>query len=98
MDPVGQIVKDPNLRVQQAMALVFSKFAELASVRQTHRWFHEERIELPVNKARGDRFELHWQRPTLSFVNGMLHNPIYAGAYVYGRRPVEVVVKNLVQI
>ena len=94
MDPVGQIVKDPNLRVQQAMALVFSKFAELASVRQTHRWFHEERIELPVNKARGDRFELHWQRPTLSFVNGVLHNPLYAGAYVYGRRPIEVVVKN----
>ena len=54
-DPLGHFVKDPNLRVQQAMALVFSKFAELASVRQTHRWFHEERIELPVNKARGAR-------------------------------------------
>ena len=80
MDPVGQIVKDPNLRVQQAMALVFSKFAELGSVRQTHRWFHEERIELPVNKARGDRFELRWQLPTLSFVNDVLHNPTYAGA------------------
>ena len=94
MDPIGQIVKDPNLRVQQAMALVFSKFAELASVRQTHRWFHEERIELPVNKARGARFELRWQLPTLSFVNDVLHNPIYAGAYVYGRRPIEVVVKD----
>ena len=94
MDPLGRIVKDPNLRVQQAMARVFSKFAELGSVRQTHRWFHEERIELPVNKARGARFELRWQRPTLSFVNDVLHNPIYAGAYVYGRRPIEVVVKG----
>lgn len=94
MDPLGRIVKDPNLRVQQAMALVFSKFAELGSVRQTHRWFHEARIELPVNKARGARFELRWQRPTLSFVNDVLHNPLYAGAYVYGRRPIEVVVKG----
>ena len=76
------------------MELVFSKFAELASVRQTHRWFHEERIELPVNKARGARFELRWQLPTLSFVNDVLHNPLYAGAYVYGRRPIEVVVKD----
>ena len=94
LDPTGQIVKDPNLRVQEAMALVFSKFAGLGSVRQTHRWFHEERIELPVNKARGGRFELLWQLPTMSFVNDVLHNPLYAGAYVYGRRSIEVRVKD----
>lgn len=94
MDPMGLIVKDQNLRVQQAMARVFSKFTELASVRQTHRWFHQERIELPVNKARGARFELGWQRPTLRFINDVLHNPLYAGAYVYARRPIEGVVKG----
>lgn len=94
MDPIGQIVKDPNLRVQEAIVLVFKKFGELGSIRQTHRWFHEERIELPVNKARGGRFELLWQLPTMSFVSDVLHNPLYAGAYVYGRRPVEVVVKD----
>jgi hypothetical protein len=76
------------------MARVFSKFAELGSVRQTHRWFHEERIELPVNKARGGRVELLWQLPTMSFVNDVLHNPLYAGAYVYGRRSIEVRVKD----
>jgi hypothetical protein len=37
---VGQIVKDPNLRVQEAMALVFKQSHELGSIRQTHRWFH----------------------------------------------------------
>ncbi|MDH3452603.1 MAG: recombinase family protein [Gammaproteobacteria bacterium] len=91
-DPVGQIVKDPSLRVQEAIALVFRKFAELGSIRQSHRWFHEETIELPVNKS--GQFQLVWQLPTVSFINDVLHNPLYAGAYVYGRRPTEVVVKH----
>ncbi len=90
----GQIVKDPNLRVQEAIALVFKKFGDLGSIRQTHRWFHEEKIELPVNKARAGRYQLVWQLPTMSFLTDMLHNPLYAGAYVYGRRPIEVVVKD----
>jgi DNA invertase Pin-like site-specific DNA recombinase len=93
-DPAGQIVKDPNLRVQEAIALVFKKFQELGSIRQTHRWFHEEKLELPVNKALGGQFQLAWQQPTLSFLSGVLHNPLYAGAYVYGRRPIEVMVKQ----
>ena len=93
-DPDGQIAKDPNLRVQEVIALVFKKFGELGSIRQTHRWFHEENIELPVNKAIGGRFQLVWQLPTMSFLTDMLHNPLYAGASVYGRRPVETVVKD----
>jgi hypothetical protein len=91
-DLAGQIVKDPNLRVQEAVALVFKKFRELGSIRQTHRWFHEHQIELPVNKPLGGRFQLVWKLPSVSFVSDLLHNPLHAGAYVYGRRPTEVVV------
>ncbi|MDP1650898.1 MAG: hypothetical protein Q8M01_22275 [Rubrivivax sp.] len=43
------------------MAMVFSLFDALGSIRQTHRWFHDERVELPVNKAVRGRFELRWQ-------------------------------------
>ena len=93
-DAAGKIVKDPNLRVQEAIELVFKKFRELGSIRQTYRWFHEENIELPVNKALGGRFQLVWKLPAHSFVSDVLHNPLYAGAYVYGRRPSEVVVSN----
>ena len=53
-----RIVKDSNLRVREAIALVFKKFNELGSIRQTYRWFHDERIELPVNKALAGRFQL----------------------------------------
>ena len=59
---------------------MFSRFDALGSVRQTHRWFHEERLELPVNKARGGRFQLVWQLPTTSFLKDLLGNPLYAGA------------------
>jgi len=88
------IVKDSNLRVQEAIALVFKKFDGLGSIRQTYRWFHDERVELPVNKARAGRFQLIWKLPSHSFVSNVLHNPLYAGAYVYGRRPVETIVKE----
>jgi len=94
MDADQRIVKDPNLRVQQAMAMVFSRFDVLGSIRQTHRWFHDERSELPVNKAVHGRFELRWQLPTTGFIKDVLSNPLYAGAYVHGRRPIKVIIKD----
>jgi len=93
-DAAARIVKDPNLRIQESIELIFKKFAALGSARQTYRWFHEERIEVPVNKSLGGRFERVWKLPTLSFLGDVLHNPLYAGAYAYGRRPTEVIVKN----
>ena len=38
-DGTGQVGKDPDLRVQEAIALVFRKFRDLASGRQTFQWF-----------------------------------------------------------
>jgi DNA invertase Pin-like site-specific DNA recombinase len=93
-DAAGCIVKDPNLRVQEAIERVFRKFNELGSIRQTYRWLHEEKLELPVNKSVGGRFVIAWRLPTMCFVGDLLHNPLYAGAYVYARRPWEVVVKD----
>ena len=49
---------------------------------------------MPVNKAVAGRFQLVWQLPAQSFVSDVLHNPLYAGAYMYGRRVREVVVKE----
>ena len=92
-DLTGKMVKDANLRVQEVVELIFRKFREIGSIRQTYRWFHDEQIECPVNKTRGGRFQLVWQLPTQTFIASVLHNPLYAGAYVYGRRPTEVVMK-----
>ena len=93
LDALGNLVKDPNQRVQEAIALVFSTFRETGTVRQTYQWFHHHHIELPVNQYRGNpssRPRIVFQLPTLGFLSSVLHNPIYAGAYVYGRRPQEI--------
>ena len=89
-DGQGQVVKDPDARVAQAIALVFGKFGELQSVRQTYLWFHHQGVELPVNRIRGDGPRLIWKLPSHSFVSNVLRNPFYAGAYVYGQRPTEM--------
>lgn len=90
-DGVGSVVKDPNQRVQEAIALVFAKFRETWSIRQTFKWFRDNDVELPVTRARGGRIEVVFQVPRLSFVGYVLHNPFYAGAYTWGRRATGVV-------
>jgi hypothetical protein len=91
-DALGRMVKDPNQRVQEAIKLVFDKFRAIGSMRQTFKWFHDEKIELPVNQCRHGKRELVWQLPTLLFIARVLKNAIYAGAFVYGQRPRQMVV------
>src|SRR3974390_2204309 len=63
-----------------------AKFRELWSVRQTFQWFRDHDLELPVNPIQGTR--LIWKIPSQSLIRDILRNPFYAGAYVWGRRPV----------
>src|SRR5437763_14819978 len=59
------------------------------SVRQTFQWFRDHDVELPANPIRGT--QLVWKIPTQSLIRDILRNPFYAGAYVWGRRPVTTV-------
>lgn len=88
------LVKDPNVRVQEAIALVFEKFGELWSVRQVFKWFHEEGTRLPVNKSVHGKTQLVWQLPTYHAVKYILKNPVYAGAYVHGLRQTTLVLDD----
>lgn len=90
----SQLLKDPNLRVQEVIALVFAKFLEFGSVRQTYRWFVDHRIEVPANKGVAGKMCITWKLPAQTFIPSILHNPIYAGAYAYGRRPIEKVLQQ----
>jgi hypothetical protein len=89
-DTVGYAVFTADSRVRDAIALVFKKFRELRTIRQAFLWFRDQDVQLPVNPARGGN-QLVWQIPTQGFVRDVLVNPFYAGAYVWGRRPVETV-------
>src|SRR6266478_10164420 len=91
-DASGQIVKDPDQRVQQAIEQVFRLFRQTRSIRQTCLWFQRRALELPVNKRQGATTRLVWQLPSKQFIGSILHNPCYAGAYVWGQRPTQWVV------
>jgi DNA invertase Pin-like site-specific DNA recombinase len=85
-DLTGKIILHPDRRICEAIRLVFMKFRERWSIRQTFQWFRDHDIELPANPIRGTK--LIWKVPTQSLVRDILINPFYAGAYVWGRRPV----------
>jgi len=77
-----RLEKDPDRRVQEAVHLVLAKFMELGTARQVLLWLLEHGLQLPVVNARG---EVHWTRPAYSTVHQILSNPVYAGAYAYGK-------------
>ena len=80
-----RIEKDPDARVRAAIDLIFRKFAELGSVRQVYFWLDQQHIQLPIVRGPEDAQEIVWQPARYHAVHSVLKNPIYAGAYAYGR-------------
>ncbi|OYV38005.1 MAG: serine recombinase [Rhodospirillales bacterium 20-64-7] len=77
---------DPDARVREAIGLVFRKFSEFQSIRQVHLWIRQEGILLPaVNYTVDDGRSLVWKLPVYNTIHHILTNPIYAGAYAFGR-------------
>lgn len=85
----GEVIKDPDERVQTVIELVFAAFERYGTVNGVLRYMMEHKIDFPIRQSHGpDKGSLRWSRARRSTISGILHNPAYAGAYVYGRRRV----------
>jgi DNA invertase Pin-like site-specific DNA recombinase len=84
----GTIEKDPDQRVQQAVQLVFRKMTELGSMRQVLIWFRQENVGLPTFPV--GEANMVWKLPLYTNIRAMLRNPIYAGAYAFGKSETRV--------
>jgi excisionase family DNA binding protein len=89
-----RIEKNPDVRVREALDLVFRKFVELQSIRQVLLWLIQEKIALPVAVRSSNDPKIEWRTPSYTTVYHILINPIYAGAYAYGRRGVRTTIEN----
>jgi DNA invertase Pin-like site-specific DNA recombinase len=89
-----RIEKDPDQRIQGALKLVFCKFAEFQSVRQVHVWLRDQGIELPVKSRDAEGTRIVWKLPLYNTVHNILTNPVYAGAYAFGRATSKISVEE----
>jgi len=89
-----RIEKDSDRRVREAIDLVFHKFAELQSVRQVFLWIRQEQILLPVVVHGLGKRSIDWKAPVYHTIHHILTNPVYCGAYAYGRRGASVTIEN----
>jgi DNA invertase Pin-like site-specific DNA recombinase len=75
---------DPDENVQRAIRLIFERFRIDECGSGVVRYFKRHGLQMPVRDSRtGD---LKWTLPRYRFVWQLLRNPLYAGAYVFGRR------------
>jgi DNA invertase Pin-like site-specific DNA recombinase len=86
-DEQGAVRITADEAVADAIATVFAYFEQLASARQVMLRLLEKERKLP-RKGSGDR-QVRWARPTYKAVHEILTNPVYAGAYAYGRKRTE---------
>ncbi|TIV46805.1 MAG: recombinase family protein [Mesorhizobium sp.] len=84
--PDGTLALDPDAEVQAALRMVFTTFERLGSATRTVKFFLDEGILFPRRLRKGPhKGELMWAPPRHARILQVLHNPRYAGAFVYGR-------------
>src|SRR4051794_6845013 len=89
-----RIEMDPDLRVREAIGLVFSRFSEMQSIRQVFLSLRADRIELPYISKDAEQARLMWKLPVYATVGNLLTNPVYAGAYAFGRTGSRTTIEN----
>ena len=79
----GEVRFHPDEAVTGAIRAVFENFAEMGSARRVWLWFRSQQLQFPLQSNNLD--EIRWVAPTYAKIHQVLTNPVYAGAYVYGK-------------
>jgi DNA invertase Pin-like site-specific DNA recombinase/uncharacterized protein YndB with AHSA1/START domain/predicted DNA-binding transcriptional regulator AlpA len=82
----GEVLFHPDEAVTSAIRTVFERFAEFGSARRVWLWFRSEGLSFPLQTTpAGMPGPIRWVTPTYTALHHILSNPVYAGAYTYGK-------------
>ncbi|MCP4984055.1 MAG: recombinase family protein, partial [Gammaproteobacteria bacterium] len=88
--PSGEVTKDPDEQAQTMIQLIFNQFERLGTINGVLQYLVRHQLQLPHRIRTGlAKGELEWRRPNRMTLSNLLQHPMYAGAYVYGRRPTD---------
>ena len=86
-DPLDRVVLDPDAQVRNSVTLLFETFMRTGSAMATVKAFRATGLKFPRRPWSGPhKGTLHWDELLHSRVLQVLHNPRYAGAFVFGRQ------------
>ena len=86
----GEVLFHPDEAVTGAIRAVFERFAEFGSARRVWLWFRSEGLSFPLQTTPGSLpSPIRWVSPTYTALHHILSNPVYAGAYTYGKTKYE---------
>ena len=86
----GEVLFHPDEAVTGAIRTVFERFAEFGSARRVWLWFRSESLSFPLQTTpAGLPGPIRWVVPTYTALHHILTNPVYAGAYTYGKTKYE---------
>lgn len=86
-EAVGEVLFHPDQAVTGVIYAVFERFAEFGSARRVWLWFRSENLSFPLQD--GSHGQIRWVTPTYTALHHILTNPVYAGAYAYGKTKCE---------
>lgn len=88
--PSGTVEFDPDEQARDVVQMTFEKFEEIGSLYGVFHWLLRNDILMPIRIRTGaKKGQLEWRRPSIATLSQLMRHPIYAGAYAYGRRPVD---------
>jgi DNA invertase Pin-like site-specific DNA recombinase len=79
----GEVLFHPDEALCAAIRAVFERFAELGSACRVWLWFRSEELSFPLQAS--TLAQIRWVAPTSMAIHNVLTNPVYAGAYAYGK-------------